>query len=195
MTWPNFFYKDKDNDKAKDKYILRTPPKSNPRDFWHLRHWLQFWQLRTWIHGKSCDLTTNCDTGQHSQFLRCLYTYITSFRTSCVALITIFILVSAQRQCIHDLDWAMHLHVLTLSEHVYMQFWQYWIWIWCHLLFFPHVRIRLAGCTGGRNFSPFSSHWGSGRWGPFSVQWSLNSHFESVVDLARFRGLHLIAVE
>ena len=29
-------YKDKDNDKDKD--ILRTPPKSNPRDLWPLRH-------------------------------------------------------------------------------------------------------------------------------------------------------------
>ena len=33
-------YKDKDNDKDKDKDkdILRTPPKSNPRDLWPLRH-------------------------------------------------------------------------------------------------------------------------------------------------------------
>ena len=37
----------------------------NPRD-------LQFWQLRTWIHDNLCNLTINCDTGQHSQFLRCL---------------------------------------------------------------------------------------------------------------------------
>ena len=29
-------YKDKDNDKDKD--ILRAPPKSNPRDLWHLRY-------------------------------------------------------------------------------------------------------------------------------------------------------------
>ena len=29
-------------------------------------------QLRTWIHNNLCDLTINCDTGQHSQFLRCL---------------------------------------------------------------------------------------------------------------------------
>ena len=43
------------------------------RDLWHLRHWLQFWQLRTWIHDNLCDLTINCDTGQHSQFLRCFY--------------------------------------------------------------------------------------------------------------------------
>ena len=31
-------YKDKDNDNDKDKNILRTPPKSNPRDLWPLRH-------------------------------------------------------------------------------------------------------------------------------------------------------------
>ena len=33
-------YKDKDNDKDKDKDkdILRTPPKSNPRDLWPFRH-------------------------------------------------------------------------------------------------------------------------------------------------------------
>ena len=46
--------------------------KDNPGDLWHLRHWLQFWQLRTWIHDNLCYLTNNCDTGQHSQFLRCL---------------------------------------------------------------------------------------------------------------------------
>ena len=40
-------------------------------DLWHLRHWLQYWQLRTWIHDNLCYLTINCDTGQHSQFLRC----------------------------------------------------------------------------------------------------------------------------
>ena len=46
--------------------------KDNPGDVWHLRLWLQFWQLRTWIHDNICYLTINCDTGQHSQFLRCL---------------------------------------------------------------------------------------------------------------------------
>ena len=45
--------------------------KDNHRDLWLLRHWLQFWQLRTWIHDNLWDLTINCDTGQHSQFLRC----------------------------------------------------------------------------------------------------------------------------
>ena len=69
MTKINDKDKYKDNDKDKDS--LRTPPKSNPRDLWHLRHWLQFWQLRTWIHDNLCDLTINCDTGQHLQFLRC----------------------------------------------------------------------------------------------------------------------------
>ena len=29
------------------------------------------WQLRTWIHDNLCYLTSNCDTGQHSRFLRC----------------------------------------------------------------------------------------------------------------------------
>ena len=38
---------------------------------WHLRHWLQYRQLRTWILDNLCYLTINCDTGQHSQFLRC----------------------------------------------------------------------------------------------------------------------------
>ena len=117
MTWQKKIDKDKYKDNDKDKDILRTPPKSNPRDLWplkhlfrvmrrhdmtkknykdkykdkdkdkdkdkvkdilsnlrdlwHLRHWLQFWQLRTWIHDNLCHLTINCDTGQHSQFLRC----------------------------------------------------------------------------------------------------------------------------
>ena len=30
--------KDNDKDKDKDKDILRTPPKSNPRDLWPFRH-------------------------------------------------------------------------------------------------------------------------------------------------------------
>ena len=40
MTWPKKIDKDKDNDndKDKDKGTLRTPPKSNPRDLWPLRH-------------------------------------------------------------------------------------------------------------------------------------------------------------
>ena len=45
-----------------------------------LRHWLQFWQLRTWIHDNLCDLTINCDTGQHSQFLRCFYLFMRFMR-------------------------------------------------------------------------------------------------------------------
>ena len=47
--------------------------KDNPGDLWHLRHWLQFWQLRSWIHDYLCYLAFNCDTGQHSQFLRCFH--------------------------------------------------------------------------------------------------------------------------
>ena len=43
------------------------------KHLWHLRHWLQFWQLRTWIHDNLFDLTINCDTGQHLQFLRCFF--------------------------------------------------------------------------------------------------------------------------
>ena len=46
---------------------------------WHLRHWLQYWQWRTWIHDNLCFLTINCDTGQHSQFLRCFCTTITQY--------------------------------------------------------------------------------------------------------------------
>ena len=53
----------------------------------------------------------------------------------------------------------------------------------CYL--FSHVRIRI------RNFSPFSCRWGDGRRGPFTVHRSLNSHFESIVDLVSVRGLHL----
>ena len=49
--------------------------KDNPRDLWHLRHWLQFWELRTWIHGNLCYLTIKSDTGQHSQFLRCFHLF------------------------------------------------------------------------------------------------------------------------
>ena len=45
--------------------------KDNAGELWYLRQWLQFRQLRTWIHDNLCYLTINCDTGQHSQFLRC----------------------------------------------------------------------------------------------------------------------------
>ena len=62
-TWPDQ-KKDKDKDKEKRTMI----------DLWHLRHWLHLRQLRTWIHDNLCYLTINCDTGQHSQFLRCLWT-------------------------------------------------------------------------------------------------------------------------
>ena len=62
-TWP-----DQKKTMKKDKYT----DKDNPRDLWHLRHWLQFWQLRTWIHDIVCCLTIKSGTGQHSQFLRCL---------------------------------------------------------------------------------------------------------------------------
>ena len=55
---------------------LRAPSKSDPSDLWHLRHWLHFWQLRTWIPDNLCYLTIKSDTGQHSQFLRCLYAVI-----------------------------------------------------------------------------------------------------------------------
>ena len=47
--------------------------KDNPGDLWHLRHWLQIWQLRTWICDNLFYLTINCDTGQHSQSLRCFW--------------------------------------------------------------------------------------------------------------------------
>ena len=50
--------------------------KDNPRDPGHLRHWLQFWQLRTRIHDNLWYLTINCDTGQHSQFLRCFILHV-----------------------------------------------------------------------------------------------------------------------
>ena len=46
MTWPKKIDKDKykdkdndnDNDNDNDKDIFKTPPKSNPRDLWPLRH-------------------------------------------------------------------------------------------------------------------------------------------------------------
>ena len=51
MTWPTNLqnkYKDKDNDKDTDKDILRTPPKSNPRDLdlWDICS--EWWEDMTW---------------------------------------------------------------------------------------------------------------------------------------------------
>ena len=64
--------RDKDNDKYKDKHkYIREHLQRDPRNFWDLRHWLQFWQLRTWFHDNLCYLTIKSDTGQHSQFLQC----------------------------------------------------------------------------------------------------------------------------
>ena len=53
------------------------PDQKNFAMLWLLRHWLQYRQLRTWIHDILCYPTINCDTGQHSQFLRCFYQYPT----------------------------------------------------------------------------------------------------------------------
>ena len=60
-------------DKDNDKDILRTPPKNNPRDLLHLRHWLRFRQLRTWMYNHLGYLGIKSDIGQHSQFLRYWY--------------------------------------------------------------------------------------------------------------------------
>ena len=59
-----------------------TPTVSWTCDLWYLRHWLQYWQLRTCFHDNLCYLTINCDTGQHSQFLRCLFVYCNFARMS-----------------------------------------------------------------------------------------------------------------
>ena len=67
---------DDDFDNSDNCFCLFDNWKDNPGDLWHLRHWIQFWQLRTWIHDNICYLTINCDTGQHSQFLRCFYIFI-----------------------------------------------------------------------------------------------------------------------
>ena len=37
-------------------------------------------QLRSWIHDNLCYLTIKSDTGQHSQFLRCLSDILTKFK-------------------------------------------------------------------------------------------------------------------
>ena len=47
----------KDNDKDKDKYILRTPPKINPRDLWPLRH--------LFIVMRRHDMTKNIDKDKY----------------------------------------------------------------------------------------------------------------------------------
>ena len=66
--------------------------KDNPGDLWHLRHWLQFWQLRTWIHDIFCYMTINCDTGQHSQFLRCFRLEFSSYLPTTIIIIFWWIL-------------------------------------------------------------------------------------------------------
>ena len=49
-----------------------------------MRHWLQYWQLRTWINDNLCYLTINCDTGQHSQFLRCFWYIFVLTKQLCI---------------------------------------------------------------------------------------------------------------
>ena len=60
--------------KILDKDQYKDIKKDNPRDLWHLRHWLQFCQLRTWNHDNLCDPTFKSDTGENSQFLQCFIT-------------------------------------------------------------------------------------------------------------------------
>ena len=75
MTWPKKETMIKTNTKTETMTktnTFREHLQRDPRDLWDLRHWLQFWQLRTWFHDNLCYQTIKSDTGQHSQFLRCL---------------------------------------------------------------------------------------------------------------------------
>ena len=67
------------------QWALTIAAQDNPGDLWHLRHWLQFWQLRTWIHDNFCYMTIKSDSGQHSQFLRCLAVQRQLNRTHCLS--------------------------------------------------------------------------------------------------------------
>ena len=82
MLWSHLDRYRKGNENDKEKYILRTPSKSLLETL-TLRQWLQYWQLRTWINDNLCYLTFNCDTGQHSQFLRRFLSNCIFPRTSC----------------------------------------------------------------------------------------------------------------
>ena len=77
--------------------VMRWPDltKKNFAMLWHLRHWLQYRQLRTWIHDNLCYLTINCDTGQHSQFLRCFHTRV-FFGYQLVFILNIWFIISTE---------------------------------------------------------------------------------------------------
>ena len=49
--------------------LLLLTLQSDPRELWPLT--FDQSDEETWIHDNLCYLTINCDTGQHSQFLRC----------------------------------------------------------------------------------------------------------------------------
>ena len=68
-------------------------------------HWLQFRQLRTWIHDNLCYLTIRSDTGQHSQFLRCLIYFL--------RMLSILWFCWESQQCV-----IIFRYILLLSVHV-----------------------------------------------------------------------------
>ena len=59
---------------------------------------------RTWIHDNLCYLKINCDTGQHSHFLRCFYTLRKKLYFKLKLPVSIFV-------CTHLCCW-MWIHVL-----------------------------------------------------------------------------------
>ena len=63
-----------------DKDQYRDINKDNPRDLWHLRHWLQFGQKRTWIYENLCDLAFLSVTGQHLRCLHCRFSLMAGLR-------------------------------------------------------------------------------------------------------------------
>ena len=66
-TWPDQHKdNDKDKDNDKNKYILRTPSDSDPRDLWPLRHLIRVMRGHD-LTKKKCDIWDNtgyqCDQG------------------------------------------------------------------------------------------------------------------------------------
>ena len=71
--WWYHFLKDSLRSYDKDQYHDDNKDNDAVNELWHLRHWLQFFQLKNLIDINLRGLRIESDSGQHFQFLQCLF--------------------------------------------------------------------------------------------------------------------------
>ena len=71
VTFETFDQSDEEtwHDQQRQRHSENTTTNTYEIEVWNCCH---FRQLRTWVHDNHCYLGIKSDTGQHSQFLRCL---------------------------------------------------------------------------------------------------------------------------